>query len=887
MASSNDKTTTPQDNGGVGVGCPNEEVDGVGGGGGSSRRITVPPRGGPTEEEQQQQQQQRQPSQPIIPRQQEHQREDGCPTSSSGGGRIVGGVEDDEQNGPPNTRNDNDISSNDGGTMTENAGGGSDGITASAMAAPSETKVATAPAAAHPGAVAVDGLGGNTNGSSSSNGTDGGRRRERDDRRDRKDKFGADASSALAATTPSAAAAIINSSTITLVREEAQQQLPRPGAVAVRGSGGVRGRQPAGEGGYDEDGEEVGTTTATTATTTSTAAKRDARATKRRQMRGNNNDNNNDVDRRDIDIDNNNRGAAEQRQAFEKGIAPQAAAAAGVGGRSMNDEGGATNPSSLPVERRVDGFDSDVSRGGIVGKQVGTAEEGGGGGAEEESTPSAPVASTEPASSAAGTSTENYDSFLFDDAAGAYTPSPAAAGYGSSPYPMIEAELVTPPVEAYHVSIDEDHPTTYDGVPIVGVVSPFELEQREQRGGGEKGGSRWLRRRRFSLRCSILVAISIVVVTCSIVIPLTVIKVEESVGGNAAAGSSTEASPTSAPTFSYPCYTSTYEIVRIQMEEEETIPEAFVMCPNSVIEVGTFKDPAVNDFTFVDGDYPLMAVRENVVVQCGLDGRSTNNCTFDGGFIQVFTMEAIPLPDGSIFLFDWPIDNFTVRGITFTGQPINAGPYTGISLALSHPGKNIRFEDCVWKDFSAQNGLIAVFINPYQSATGATLEDNSVDVTFSDCTFERIVYDTPLIMVINQGIHIERTVFRDVKLSVLVAGECWIEAIDDSPQYEDGCAGLFYCGPGSVCSMEDICVYDFEYGGPSMVNVYESASFEFNGLFLNATQGTPVDEQREASEHSLGTWSNETCELTYVSEKDYTFSNCTDIFLEPTCHLGL
>jgi hypothetical protein len=64
------------------------------------------------------------------------------------------------------------------------------------------------------------------------------------------------------------------------------------------------------------------------------------------------------------------------------------------------------------------------------------------------------------------------------------------------------------------------------------------------------------------------------------------------------------------------------------------------MCSNTMTRVGTFNNPAINNFAFVDGYYPITAILEN-----GVDGSIENTCAFDGGFIQVLTFQTtVPKP---------------------------------------------------------------------------------------------------------------------------------------------------------------------------------------------------------------------------------------------------
>jgi hypothetical protein len=416
--------------------------------------------------------------------------------------------------------------------------------------------------------------------------------------------------------------------------------------------------------------------------------------------------------------------------------------------------------------------------------------------------------------------------------------------------PALQAELVTPPVEAFRVSIDED--------PLNGtMISPLELEYtRRKDEDGYKGWCRMMSHHRW-----IIIAILVVFIVSAVAIPLVVI-------GSNQPDIEGETTPTQSPTYPYICYTSTLEILQVQINEE-TIPDVFVICPDTVIEIGTFRDPATNDFHFVNGDYTLTAIRPNVVIQCGLDGRRENNCVIYGGFIQVLTQQQMPpTPDGDFVFFNSTTDNFTLRGLTFTGKPDNSGPFQGNSVTLSHPGKNIRFEDCSWSDISAQSGLIAVGKNFFQDIVGLPLEEKLVDVTFFKCVFEDIVYDNPLIVADDQNVTIEGSVFRNIQLSALVDRDCMSsENVNSNVEYEGGCAMLYYCGQNATCTLKDLCVFNFMYLGVSVVHASYGSQLEYENLFLDVT-GPDI------------------CQLT-VTTADAVISDCTDIFLSPSCPLPL
>jgi hypothetical protein len=434
---------------------------------------------------------------------------------------------------------------------------------------------------------------------------------------------------------------------------------------------------------------------------------------------------------------------------------------------------------------------------------------------------------------------------------------------------LLEAELVTQPIEAYHVSIDEVHIRPPEAVSL---RVPFDIEDHSWHD-IEGKQSLWhsISSRRYSLGFSITMGLVIVGVICVIAVPIVLMKEgqekEETVQGMGAA------EPTQSPTHPYPCYTSTVDILRAQMLDKQ-LPEAFIVCPNTVIEVGRLKDPAFNDFSFVDGDYPLIPIRENVKIMCGIDGRRENRCILDGGFLQVVTLQQYPSPDdGSWQYIENPVHNFTVCGFTFTGRIVDQAPFGGTSVILSHPAENVRFQDCQWVGISGTQELIGIYRNYFQLLLDLPLEGRSIDATFSDCLFDDIVFDIPIIYVWNQSITIERTIFRDISPSPLR------ELCQFQTGYQPGtfiefteraevCSSLLVCGSGASCIMNDICVYDFANETPMIVSVINSTDgFQFDRLFADNSQ-------------------SETCDLMTVTvegDKFQTSNNCTAIFTQETC----
>jgi hypothetical protein len=129
--------------------------------------------------------------------------------------------------------------------------------------------------------------------------------------------------------------------------------------------------------------------------------------------------------------------------------------------------------------------------------------------------------------------------------------------------------------------------------------------------------------------------------------------------------------------------------------------DVFIICPNTRIQLGVLENPTGNDMRIiVNGDVPLMVLRNNVQVQCGLDGAVRNNCAMVGGFVQVLLQRIGPTTfstavyetssssSGVNYDYDYSnppeeeeedyfvaimmmvnaTDNVTIRGMTFTGN---------------------------------------------------------------------------------------------------------------------------------------------------------------------------------------------------------------------------
>ena len=429
--------------------------------------------------------------------------------------------------------------------------------------------------------------------------------------------------------------------------------------------------------------------------------------------------------------------------------------------------------------------------------------------------------------------------------------------------PMVQAELVAPPVQAYNVAIDEDSPG----------ILPLEID-----GGGLRSTRIGQQQQQIKSRNMLLILIAfllVLVLVVAISVPVVLLWEERGRGERDFDDSNDDtdviASPAPAPSFSYPCFTSTWDILQAQRDRNSTSAdrgideedEVYTICPNTTIQIGFFRNPAANDYSFVSGDFPLWIIRPNVTVQCGIDGKRENNCTFYGGFIQILVQPRVPTPDGGFDFFQ-PIDNLKVQGITFSGQVVDTSPFSGLSVQMSNPGKNIRFENCLWTDMVVPSGLISVSTNTFLVRTGIDIADMSIDVTLSNCTFQNIIYDNPLLHVRHQTLSLERCWFRNVTLSVLAGQYCKGASDDWEFSFEDGCTGLMYCEPRSVCSMSGVCIENFEYKGPSMVFLAEdNVDNRFEDLYND-------DEDID-------------CDLGIARSYEENIYNCTEIFTEPSC----
>ena len=349
------------------------------------------------------------------------------------------------------------------------------------------------------------------------------------------------------------------------------------------------------------------------------------------------------------------------------------------------------------------------------------------------------------------------------------------------------------------------------------------------------------------------------------------------------------------PVFDYPCYTSSFQILLDQLNDVNHVNDTYTLCPNTTIYVGVFANPEADEFYFVNGDYPIWVVRPNITIQCGIDGKSANNCTIYDGFLQVTANPIVPLPPsligspegkvsgdlGELALANRlpALENVTIRGITFSGQIRHAGPFMGMSVLLSQPG-DFTLEDCHWKQMSLSAGLIGAYRNMFLILRDVPLPENTISARIIRSTFTDIRYDNPLVIVISQFLEIEDSIFDRLKISALVSTMCRIFLGQGDVEFMGGCAGILYCAEDSFCSMSNSCVKRSTFTGPSIVNfVHNTTNGVMNNNFLDASD-YPLND--ETCELALGT------QAFYARPEDAIGSySCAPAFEADTCNSTL
>jgi hypothetical protein len=373
---------------------------------------------------------------------------------------------------------------------------------------------------------------------------------------------------------------------------------------------------------------------------------------------------------------------------------------------------------------------------------------------------------------------------------------------------LVQAELVPPTVHAVSVVIDEEdahHHHLYVRNNHSAVQARSNNNDDEDHGNHNKQGSTCIW---SSIVVSIIIVIMVVLV---VVIPNN---------GTSLVSSSSDSDDAK---FDYPCFISTKALIQAQVDDFVAsnftrTADRYIVCPGTKLKIGVLENPAKGNYSIVEGDNPLMVVAPDTTVQCGIDGHRNNSCILDGGFVQVMMQTQIPgvefeIPDHFFLRLNMTVRNVTIRGFTFTGITKAAGSLSGVSLLLSQTG-NVTVEDCRWTDMTASSNVILAGQNAFQDspAGGFTqVPTHSADLTLRNCHFDNIVYDAPMILSVDQIVHVDHCTFTNISTSALPSFDC------DGARYNGGCSMLMACMGDAECSVTQSCFENIEITGPGLL----------------------------------------------------------------------
>jgi len=163
-----------------------------------------------------------------------------------------------------------------------------------------------------------------------------------------------------------------------------------------------------------------------------------------------------------------------------------------------------------------------------------------------------------------------------------------------------------------------------------------------------------------------------------------------------------------------PCYTNTTEIYIDFIQREQTVITEFVLCPNTVHDIGRWSGLIIFDNgsfdTFADGTHALY-FGTNVVYKCGADGALSNNCTLRGGETHSWSA-----PDRAA-------ENVRLEGIAFEGATQD-----GFYL---FDGGDVTFKDCLIKNTEPEFSVVYMEYNAPVNSSIPKLR-----VLFEDTVFE-------------------------------------------------------------------------------------------------------------------------------------------------------
>jgi len=244
--------------------------------------------------------------------------------------------------------------------------------------------------------------------------------------------------------------------------------------------------------------------------------------------------------------------------------------------------------------------------------------------------------------------------------------------------------------------------------------------------------------------------------------------------------------------------------------QDTSITRRYVLCPGTTFDLGVWTDEG----KIQDGQ-PFIALRPNVIYQCGSDGSRMNDCILKGGDFGLASYDGVY--DG----IHETVEGVEIQGLTFESQNL-------FSVLLKSAG-DIKFTSCAFKGNSNNVPVLLQYEDKGDDVSENRRLEESEElkqvVTFQDCVFRDNYADDSLSF---PGI-IENT-FN----SELIVKNCLFQ--DNTYGNQNNVADTGYAirsfGP---LTLESTCFVDNTFLDKGPVLVY-GAQFTASGNYVETSQ---------------------------------------------------
>mmetsp|Transcript_9424 Transcript_9424/g.23478 ORF Transcript_9424/g.23478 Transcript_9424/m.23478 type:complete len:1023 (+) Transcript_9424:114-3182(+) len=257
------------------------------------------------------------------------------------------------------------------------------------------------------------------------------------------------------------------------------------------------------------------------------------------------------------------------------------------------------------------------------------------------------------------------------------------------------------------------------------------------------------------------------------------------------------------------CFSDLGEIQALEREVTDTsVTRKYVLCPNTNFNLGTWTQEGK-----IENGQPFIALRPNVIYQCGSDGSRTNDCILKGGDFGLASY------DGLYNGVHETVSGVEIQGLTFENQNL-------FSVLLKSAG-DITFTGCAFKNNSNNVPVLLQYDNKEEPVAENRLLSHSEGqvVTFQDCVFRDNYADNSLSF---PGI-IENTFHSE-----LIVNNCIFQ--DNTYGSRNNIADTGYAirsfGP---LTMESTCFVDNTFLDKAPVLVY-GAQFTSSDIYVETSQ---------------------------------------------------